>query len=204
MNKLSAGLILILFALISCEVSGNDNIIEEQQKNKQASSTSSFDNDTLFYSTTRELRSNLIPDSVFLMINLRHLAIMGMDCDYGDHTTCWMITEIPKKIANLRELVSLTLNVNAISTIPEEITQLKKLRFLDLTDNLNITNADVLSGLQNLEKLYLFGCGLKKLPNDIGQLKNLKYLGLTGNPISNDEIARIKKELPYCEVIFSR
>ena len=101
-----------------------------------------------------------------------------MDCDYGDTTTCWMIREIPKQIANLKKLETLQLNVNAIRTVPQEISALQNLKSLDLTDNPGLSDIDNITTLTNLETLGLFGCGLAKLPANIGQLKKLKYLRL--------------------------
>ena len=136
------------------------------------------DTTTTYATTTANLKSRFIPDKVFQMTNLRHLTIQGMDCDYGDTTTCWMIREIPKQIANLKKLETLQLNVNAIRTVPQEISALQNLKSLDLTDNPGLSDIDNITTLTNLETLGLFGCGLAKLPANIGQLKKLKYLRL--------------------------
>jgi Leucine-rich repeat (LRR) protein len=126
-----------------------------------------------------------------------------MDCDYSPHPNCWMISEIPAKIKNLRELTSLRLTLTAISSIPFELTALKHLKLLDLTDgSLANCNLDNISGITSLEYLYLYGCGLSKLPADIGHLINLKELGLAGNNFAADEQARIRKSLPHCLVKF--
>lgn len=67
--------------------------------------------------------------------------------------------------------------------LPNEISSLQKLKTLDLTDNIALSDISVITELSNLENLYLFGCYLKKLPSDIGKLKRLKELGLTGNQL---------------------
>jgi hypothetical protein len=59
---------------------------------------------TTYYKSTQELKSNKIPDSVFQMTELRHLAISGMDCDYGDHLNCWAINDLPPQISNLKKI----------------------------------------------------------------------------------------------------
>ena len=138
------------------------------------------------------------------MKNLKQLSIQGMECDYGDSTTCWMIREIPIQISNLKNLEILQLNLNAIQTIPKEIGNLKKLKTLDLTDNSALSEIQAITSLSNLETLVLFGCGLTKLPSDIGQLKKLKYLGLTGNNIDSIELDRIKKALPICKIVYDK
>jgi len=165
--------------------------------------------DTVYSVTTKQLHSDKIPDSVFQMTNLRRLDISGQDCDtrrYDDKgnniTDCWMITELPPAIGNLRELTTLRLTLNAIKKIPKEIAQLKQLKLLDLTDNAGLEDMDNLARVQSLERLLLYGCNLTKLPDNIGDLKNLKELGLVGNNLDKAEQKRIRKALPNCNVIF--
>lgn len=159
--------------------------------------------DTEYITTTRALKSNKIPDSVFEMKHLKYLYISGMDCDYGDNTHCWSISEVPEKIGQLTELETLSLIVNSISSLPVSVSKLSKLRMLDLTDNLNLEQVDFITSLPQLESLSLFGCRIKKLPANISVLKNLKQLGLTGNPIQPEEINRLKRELPHCKIVFT-
>jgi hypothetical protein len=165
--------------------------------------------DTVYSVSTKELRCDKIPDSVFQMSNLRRLEIAGEDCDTHqfdkdghDITQCWMITEIPGEIKKLQKLTTLRLTLNAIKTIPGELTQLKSLKSLDLTDNASLENIDNLTKMQNLESLFLYGCGLTKLPDEIGNLKNLKELGLVGNNLDKAEQLRVRKALPNCNIKF--
>lgn len=160
------------------------------------------DTTTVYRNSTARLKSRFIPSQVFEMRNLRILSIQGMDCDYGDTTSCWMIREIPKQIGKLKELELLQLNVNALRTIPTEINELKKLKTLDLTDNPGLSDIDNVTELINLEELDLFGCNLDRLPKNIGGLKNLKQLGLSGNNIDKVELDRIRKALPNCEITY--
>ena len=158
--------------------------------------------DTSYSTSTKQLKSNKIPDSVFRMTKLRHLAISGMDCDYGDKTNCWDINEIPAGLKNLKDLKTLRLTVDAIASIPLELTELKNLKLFDLSDNAGLTSFDNIAKCQSLEYLYLYGCGLTKLPDNIGDLKNLKELGLVGNNLDNTERTRITKALPNCIIKF--
>jgi hypothetical protein len=158
--------------------------------------------DTTWTTSTKQLKSDQIPDSIFLLTGLRHLSINGMDCDFGNSTNCWMIKEIPKDIKRLQQLVTLRLTLHAITRLPKELTELHHLTLIDLTDNAGLTNINCLTQVPNLQYLYLYGCSLTKLPDNIGDLKNLKELGLTGNHLDKAEQARIKKALPNCAIKF--
>ena len=194
-------LIGISFSLASCATNAS--------KEKVFIDSIPTDTTRLFISSTKELKTNHIPDSIFNMTDLTVLYLAGSDCDLGitnddskDTIGCWMIKEIPKKIGNLKKLIELTLSLNAIKEIPEEIKQLKSLKILDLTDNTGITNIDNITSLTTLQTLNLFGCGLTSLPKNIGNLKRLKQLGLTGNNISEKELKRLQQELPNCDIIY--
>jgi Leucine-rich repeat (LRR) protein len=159
--------------------------------------------DTILSVSTAQFRSSNIPDSIFQMTHLRHLTISGMDCDYSPHPNCWMINEIPAKIGNLTDLISLKLTLTSISAMPYEVIELKNLILLDLTDgSLSNSNLDNITRITSLEYLYLYGCRLSKLPADISHLINLKELGLTGNNFDSAEQAGIRKLLPHCIVKF--
>ena len=164
--------------------------------------------DTAYSASTKQLRSNKIPDSIFHMTNLLKLEISGEDCDTrqfdekgNDITQCGMINEIPKQIESLKNLTTLRLTLNAIKTIPNELTELKNLKLINLTDNAALEEVDNLAKMQSLKYLLLYGC-LTKLPDNISELKNLRELGLVGNNLDKSEQTRIKKALPNCIVRF--
>lgn len=160
--------------------------------------------DTSFISTTQKIKSNAIPEKVFTMTNLKHLSIQGMECDYGDTTSCWMIREIPSRISNLKSLETLQLNVNVITKIPKEISLLTNLKSIDLSDNPGLSEIEELTNCLNLEELFLYACNLTKLPKNIRQLRKLRELGLTGNNINKQELDRLQKELPNCKIIYDK
>jgi Leucine-rich repeat (LRR) protein len=129
------------------------------------------DSVTVYSTSTSETQSNSFPQEVFGLTNLRHLTVVGMDCDYreldekgNDITKCWGLREIPKEIGNLKDLETLSLTLNYIEKLPEEIRQLKKMRVLDMTDNPGLSNVESIIDLENLEELILFGCNLTFLP----------------------------------------
>jgi hypothetical protein len=177
-------------------------VINIRSTTKKTSSFNFSKTDTVYSASTKQLRSNHIPDSVFQMTNLKHLAIQGMDCDRGDHKDCWGISEIPIQVKNLKQLKTLSLTVNSIDTIPIELAALKKLISIDFSDNGGFQNIDNITKIESLQNLYLYGCGLTRLPGNIGDLKNLKELGLVGNNFEKEEKERIKKALPGCRIKF--
>ena len=130
-----------------------------------------------------------------------------MDCDLGLHDDskandgikCWMISRVPPEIQNLKLLDTLDISLGTFTKLPDEISTLKNIRVIVLTD-CNINNIDNLMLLTTLTELFLDGTGVNKLPANIGNLKHLKYLGLVNNNVDNSEIVRIKAALPDCEI----
>lgn len=161
-----------------------------------------YDTSKTYATTTAQLQSNFIPDSVFTITSLEKLSVTGMDCDYGDTSHCRMIRTIPPQIKNLVNLTDLSLTVNALTTLPPEMAALKKLQRVDLSDNPGLHRIDPLARLNQLEYLYLFGCNVKTFPGDLSAFGHLKELGLTGNPVEAAELTRIRKALPHCRVIY--
>jgi Leucine-rich repeat (LRR) protein len=198
-NYTYSSIILTIFGFSTCSTS---------EQTKVAMRLTS--RDSVYITSTQELQSNKIPDSVFQMKMLKTLMVFGSDCDYGgphddnkphDGIKCWMINEIPLKIANLVLLDTLRLTLGAFGKFPYEVANLKNLRFLDLTDTF-MSDINNLMTLKNLNQLWLYGCGLSKLPDNIGNLSNLKFIGLVGNNLDISEVNRIRKALPNCKVYY--
>jgi hypothetical protein len=160
--------------------------------------------------STKELKSNSIPDWVFEMKKLKNLTINGMfpEYDHGDYGAysmkddCFRIYEISPKIKNLTGLTSLSLSDNDISSIPIELTELKNLKTIDLSNNSKLRDVTNIEKIVSLEFLSFYGCYLTEMPVNIGNLKHLKVLDLDGNPINEQEKMRIKKALPNCKITF--
>lgn len=166
---------------------------------------------TLYVNYTRLLKANSIPDSIFEMNNLKTLIIEGMDCPLvynndgnlvpTDEVDCWRLIAIDPNIRQLKGLERLSLPLNAITKIPEELGALKNLKVLDLTEN-PLTDIKNIGLASSIEELYLFSCGLRNLPLERSDLPNLKILGLSGNLFDRYEKERIIKEFKNCRVIF--
>lgn len=87
------------------------------------------------------------------------------------------LIKIPKNVFKCKNLNTLILYENQLKSLPKEIGQLKKLKLLDLFNN-----------------------ELISLPEEIGQLNSLVNLDLRGNKFSKQEIEKIKRLLPNCNI----
>ena len=94
------------------------------------------------------------------------------------------INQIPDNIGELRKLEFLNLSSqddnNEITKIPESFGNLENLKYLDLSSN-NITELPSTFGnLKKLETLLLWGSILNSLPTSFGNLNSLKLFNLNG------------------------
>lgn len=113
------------------------------------------------------------------------------------------IKSLPSQIGKMVNLTSLKLDNNQLDSLPAEIRQMPKLKTLDASHN-NLTAVPAEIGqLKDLENLDLSYNKITALPNEIANLRdNLKVLNLTGNPLSSDQISKLKTELPNTNIIF--
>jgi len=117
------------------------------------------------------------------------------------------LTQLPKKIAMLKNLKVLDLSNNKLEYLPKSFTQLKNLKTLDLSYNdlsdlpkefvhlreltqLNLSYnklaklPEEVIQLRNLTQFYLANNHLRELPKEIGQLQKLRWLDLSYNNLS--------------------
>ena len=93
------------------------------------------------------------------------------------------IYSLESNIGQLVNLEKLYLNYNNLTTLPESIGNLEKLKLLDIPSN-QLTFLPITIGqMINLETLNLGGNQLTSLPNSIGDLEKLKILNLENNKI---------------------
>jgi internalin A len=98
----------------------------------------------------------------------------------------------------LLEVQELNLDRFKIKSIPDSLAKLKHLTRLFLNDN-QISDVAPLANLTFLYSLIIFHNQIK----DVSPLANLKYLrmlDLRFNPISEKDIAELKKKLPNCRI----
>ncbi len=91
------------------------------------------------------------------------------------------LTTLPNELFQLRNLVTLDLSGNLFATLPQEICQLRNLATLDLSGNLFAILPQEICQLRNLTRLALSSNQLAILPPEICQFRNLTTLNLSGN-----------------------
>jgi len=110
-----------------------------------------------------------IPESIFTLKKLKKLVIRGIsslemgDCVEAPNS---YITNIPKKVINLQNLLILDLSSQLLSSLPSEFKELKNLKKLYLSDNMflnfpieicSLINLEILEMTRNLSKLFPIG-----------------------------------------------
>jgi hypothetical protein len=88
------------------------------------------------------------------------------------------VTSVPLSISNFQDLTSLTLYNNKISQLPANI-----------------------SSLISLKNLYVDMNPIATLTPAINTLKNLESIGIAKTLIVEDEIAKIRQQLPNCKIL---
>ena len=89
--------------------------------------------------------------------------------------------ELPKEIANLKNLVHLTITTNHLEKLPKELGELNKLEFLDLYDNKLSEIPKEIFKITSLKRLTLSNNNIKRLPIEIINCKELVEFVYDGN-----------------------
>jgi len=94
------------------------------------------------------------------------------------------LTELPTEIGDLVNLVNFDISSNNLTELPREIGQLVNLLHFQVSEN-NLTELpDEIGQLVNLEFLDLSYNQLEELPGEIGRLANLITIDLSGNNLT--------------------
>jgi Leucine-rich repeat (LRR) protein len=113
------------------------------------------------------------------------------------------LTELPKEIGNLTQLITLNIRRLGLIKLPKEIGNLVNLNHLNCEHN-NLTELPKeIGNLVNLTKLKLYDNKLTELPKEIGNLVNLTKLRLYDNNLTElpKEIGNLQN---LTELNFSR
>jgi Leucine-rich repeat (LRR) protein len=88
--------------------------------------------------------------------------------------------KLPQRLDQLQQLVHLDLQGNQLSKVPDQLFNLKKLKYLSLRSCAQLTVVpDALGSLTSLQRLHLENCEkLQQLPTTVGELYQLSTLAL--------------------------
>jgi Leucine-rich repeat (LRR) protein len=117
------------------------------------------------------------------------------------------LKEVSKGIGKLTQLKTLKLNSNWKNKLDtqnlfDEITELSNLEILELWSCQSIKAIpETISNLKKLKKIDLDNNLLEKLPKSILSMTHLKTLRISTNKISTEEINELKKYLTTTKVI---
>jgi Leucine-rich repeat (LRR) protein len=93
------------------------------------------------------------------------------------------LTTLPQSLQRLTKLRYLNLSENAFETIPEVVTHMESLIELRVTDNGLMSIPDRVGRLSHLRELHLRNNKLTSLPESVGALSELRQIDLRGNPL---------------------
>lgn len=129
---------------------------------------------------------------------------------YGETATTELILSnnniktLPGEMGKMKNLITLKIDHNLLEgSLIGEIRQMSQLRSLDVSYNKMTGMPAELGQLSNLESLNYSHNNITGLPNELANLKNnLKEFNLTGNPLSQDQLAKLRARLPNTTIIF--
>ncbi|KAJ8439565.1 hypothetical protein Cgig2_024152 [Carnegiea gigantea] len=133
---------------------------------------------SLLNKTKKQLRSLFVSGNACM--NPPKLNLPEFECLRVLSITGAGLIEMPRTISKLITLRHLDLSMNKFTKLPDSLTQLVNLLFLNLSYCVELQELPRgLSKLENLLELDLYECGkLQKLPTDVSKLTNLVSLNL--------------------------
>jgi Leucine-rich repeat (LRR) protein len=136
------------------------------------------------------------------------------------------LSKLPRDLDKFGKLRALTINISkeAFDSIPTQILNLKHIHYLCLkkdrithlppsmkncqfVDSLNldgnaISDISPLTLMPKLTYLSLAQNKIASIPPEVYKMKDLRYLDLSKNPLSNEAIEKLRKELSNCIILF--
>lgn len=114
------------------------------------------------------------------------------------------IQTLPSEMGKMTNVVVFKIDHNLLEgSLIGEIRQMSKLKQLDVSYNKMTGVPAEIGQLSNLETLNYSYNDITGLPNELSNLSgNLKEFNLTGNPLSQEQISKLKASLPNTKIIF--
>ncbi len=123
-----------------------------------------------------------IPHEIKAFCNLNSLTINGSDNYYGDKIS---LESLPDEISQLKKITTLDLSNNKLSSISPHLLKIKNLESLNLSENEIKSLPKEIEQLTNLQSLNCYKNYLTSIPEEIGRLTKLKSLNLEENDITS-------------------
>jgi hypothetical protein len=112
------------------------------------------------------------------------------------------LNKLPMDIFNQTDLIGLNVSGNKLTgSLPSQLGNLKKLKFLDASNNQYTGIPAEIGQLSDLETANFSYNAITGLPLEIGNLKKLKTIDFTSNDYSTYDLSKIKQALPNLQVI---
>lgn len=159
-----------------------------------------------------------LPASIYQLSNLQKLNLRGsLDqlseklgqlqqlttlCIQGDPVFSSPAPTLPQALTQLKKLQHLSITQQNLQQLPPHFEQLQHLKELHLNQNAFAEFPKALLALKKLQQLHLSYCQLKAIPKEIAQLSQLKYLDVRGNRLSKEQLLTLRELLPHCEIVF--
>lgn len=110
------------------------------------------------------------------------------------------LTEFPVGITQISGLANVSIAMNSIASIPEQIGNMESLKKLTLSKNKITELPSSIGSCSNLTGLNLSGNPISALPESIKNCKKLKSLNLKNTKVSADHVTEIQGWLPKCKI----
>ena len=148
-------------------------------------------------------------DSNVLDLSNQGLTKVSSDI-YGKTATTQLILSnnsiktLPGEMGKMTQVVIFKIDHNILEgSLIGEIRQMSQLQTFDVSYNKMTGVPAEIGQLSKLETLNYSYNTITGLPNELSNLKNnLKEFNLTGNPLSQDQINKLKASLPNTTIIF--
>ncbi len=141
------------------------------------------------YENGHVVKLNLVNSKMGLIMGdtVNYPALQGLTYLKSLDVSSSSLTEFPPVIADkYHQLEYLNLDYNSIGSLPENIGNLKKLKYFSLTGSSGRGGFSMPSSfgdLESLEYLELSSLVFSAIPESFGKLKNLRYFSFEGKPI---------------------
>ena len=107
-------------------------------------------------------------------------------------------SEIPECIRSLKHLKKLNMSHNMLNDIPEWISELRDLELLNLSSNKGInTIPSEISELKCLDRLILSNCSIDIVPDCIYEIKTLRQIRLDNNKLNSLPLCSVERNEHY-------